>query len=87
MDIAKVPRVFGASLEQRIIPRASVVQYLSKKGLLKKEASLTSPFVVKEEIFLDMYINRFKEESSYLLKLYEEKLNLAKTKEKTGMMI
>jgi mTERF domain-containing protein len=86
MDIAKVPRVFGASLEQRIIPRAPVVQYLSKKGLLKKEASLTSPFVVKEEIFLDMYINRFKEESSYLLKLYEEKLKLAQTKEKTAMI-
>jgi mTERF domain-containing protein len=86
MAIAKVPRVFGASMEQRIIPRASVVQYLSKKGLLKKEASLTSPFVVKEEIFLDMYINRFKEESSYLLKLYEEKLKLAQTKEKTAMI-
>jgi mTERF domain-containing protein len=86
MDIAKVPRVFGASLEQRIIPRAPVVQYLSKKGLLKKEASLTSPFVVKEEIFLDMYINRFKEESSYLLKLYEEKMKLAQTKGKTGMI-
>ncbi|GAU10000.1 hypothetical protein TSUD_301260 [Trifolium subterraneum] len=84
LAVAKTPRVFGASLEQRIIPRASVLQYLLKKGLLKKEASLTSPFVVKEKIFLDMYINRFKEESSYLLRLYEEKLNLAQTKEKTG---
>ncbi|CAJ2662092.1 unnamed protein product [Trifolium pratense] len=86
LAIAKTPRVFGASLEKTIIPRASVVQYLLKKGLLNKEASLTSPLVVTEKIFLDMYINRFKEESSYLLKLYEEKQNLAQTTEETGMI-
>ncbi|KEH37282.1 uncharacterized protein [Medicago truncatula] len=86
LAIAKTPRVLGASLERRIIPRASVVEYLLKRGLHKKEASLTSPFIVIDKTFYDMYINRFKEESSYLLKLYEENLNLAQTKEKTGMI-
>ncbi|CAJ2662095.1 mTERF protein [Trifolium pratense] len=86
MAIAKTPRVFGSSLEKRIIPRASVVQYLLKKGLQKKEASLTSPFIVTAKSFLERYINRYKEESSYLLKLYEEKLDLAHARDETDTM-
>jgi mTERF domain-containing protein len=84
--ITKQPRVFGASLERRIIPRAAVMQYLLKKGLLKKKASLTTPFIVVDKVFLERYINRYKEESSYLLKLYEEKLDLANAMDKTDTM-
>ncbi|XP_058723454.1 uncharacterized protein LOC131595183 [Vicia villosa] len=84
MAIAKLPRVLGASLERRIIPRAYVVQYLLKKGLHKK-ASLTTPLVVNDKLFLDRYIKHYKEESSYLLKLYEQKLNLAHATDKTDM--
>ncbi|PNY17747.1 hypothetical protein L195_g014498 [Trifolium pratense] len=84
--IAKLPKIFGSSLERRIIPRATVVQYLLKKGLLRKKASLTAPFVVSDKLFLDKYINCYKEESSYLLKLYAETLKLAQTKDKTDQM-
>ncbi|GAU41852.1 hypothetical protein TSUD_365990 [Trifolium subterraneum] len=84
--IVKQPKVFDSSLERRIIPRAAVVQYLLKKGLLRKKASLTAPFVVSDKLFLDKYINRYKEESSYLLKLYAETLNLAHTRDKTDMI-
>jgi len=75
LAIAKVPRVISSSLERSIIPRTLVVQYLLKKGLRKKNASLTAPFLMSYKMFLDTYINRFKE-LPYLLKLYEEKLNL-----------
>ncbi|CAJ2662101.1 unnamed protein product [Trifolium pratense] len=85
LALAKGPSVFSNSLEKRIIPRASVVQFLLKKGLRKKDASLIYPFVMSEKLFLDAFIMRFKEESSYLLKLYEEKLSLAQTRDKTGM--
>ncbi|GAU45525.1 hypothetical protein TSUD_400720 [Trifolium subterraneum] len=82
--LAKGPSLFLLSLEKRIIPRAEVVQFLLKKGLREKNASLTCPFVVPEKVFLDMFINRFKE-SSYLFKLYQEKLNLPCTRDKTCM--
>ncbi|CAJ2662113.1 uncharacterized protein LOC123886546 [Trifolium pratense] len=85
LALAKGPSVLSNSLEKSIIPRASVVQFLLKKGLRKKDASLTCPFVVSEQVFLDTCIKRFKEETSYLLKLYEEKLSLAQTRDKTGM--
>ncbi|XP_058723455.1 uncharacterized protein LOC131595184 [Vicia villosa] len=84
MAIAKLPRVLGASLERKIIPRAYVVQYLLKKGLHKK-ASLTTPLVVSDKLFLNRYIKHYKEESSSLLKLYEQKLNLAHATDKINM--
>ena len=77
MAIAKTPFILTLSLEKRIIPRAAVVQFLLDKGLINKIASLTNLFVVPEKLFLDMLIKRFKNESSYLLKLYEEKRNHA----------
>jgi hypothetical protein len=40
---------------------------------------------VSDKLFRDRFIKRFKEESSDLLKLYEEKLNLAYTTDKTCM--
>ncbi|XP_058727917.1 uncharacterized protein LOC131599648 [Vicia villosa] len=81
MAITKAPFILSSSLEKRIIPRAAVVQYLLDKGLRNKSASLTCPFVVSEKTFLDKFIKRFKKESSYLLKLYEEKLNPAHTRD------
>jgi mTERF domain-containing protein len=77
MAIAKKPYILTLSLEKRIIPRAAVVQFLLNKGLINKNASLTNLFVMTEKLFLDMLIRRFKNESSYLLKLYEEKRNHA----------
>ncbi|XP_027188719.1 uncharacterized protein [Cicer arietinum] len=85
MVIAKVPRILGASLERTIIPRVSVIQYLQKKGLRKKNASLTKPLIVGSKHFFDRYVNCFKDESSYILKLYKEKLNQAHAKDKAGM--
>ncbi|KEH37284.1 uncharacterized protein [Medicago truncatula] len=83
MAIAKTPDILSLSLEKRIIPRATVVQFLLNNGLRNKNASLIYPFLRTEKLFLDMFIKRFKNESSYLIKLYEEKLKLAHTKEKT----
>jgi mTERF domain-containing protein len=77
MAIAKTPYILSLSLEKRIIPRAAVVRFLLDKGLKDKIASPTYPFVMSEELFLDMLKKRFKDESSYLLKLYEQKLMLA----------
>ncbi|GAU45617.1 hypothetical protein TSUD_301950 [Trifolium subterraneum] len=82
--LAKEPALFLLSFEKRIIPRAQVVQFLLKKDLLRrKNLSLTRPFIGPDKLFLDKFIKRFKEESSDLLKLYEEKLKLAYTTDKT----
>ncbi|WJX23639.1 hypothetical protein P8452_12837 [Trifolium repens] len=79
--LTKYPLMFTHSLSQRIIPRAFVLQYLLNKGLWK--TSLVNPFNYTEKVFLEKCVFKFKEESDYLLKLYEDKMNLAYTKKKT----
>ena len=85
LALAKYPLMFGYSLHKRIIPRASVLQFLLMKGLREKNASLVTPFRYSEKLFLKKFVFRFKEESDYLLKLYEEKMKLAYAKENNCM--
>ncbi|XP_057419065.1 uncharacterized protein LOC130713307 [Lotus japonicus] len=66
-----VPSLFGYSLEKRLMPRASVVQYLLSRGLMKKDASLYTPFKYTDKLFLQEFVNCFEEEeTSKLLSLY-----------------
>ncbi|QCE13250.1 uncharacterized protein LOC114162639 [Vigna unguiculata] len=83
LALAKMPKIFGFSLERRIVPRCLVVRYLLVKGLREKSANLSTPFDVSEELFLKNYVMRFKEEASQLLKLYQEK----KVSKKTGRTV
>ncbi|CAJ1963435.1 unnamed protein product [Sphenostylis stenocarpa] len=75
LDIAQVPKILGSSMEKTIIRRALVVQHLLVKGLLKKSASLVTPFAVSETRFVKNYVICFKEEKCQLLKLYQEKVS------------
>ncbi|KEH37296.1 putative transcription regulator mTERF family [Medicago truncatula] len=83
LELTKCPHMFGYSLHQRIIPRASVLQFLLMKGLQDKNESLVTPFTYSEKFFLSKFV--FKEECDYLLKLYVEKMKPAYTKENNGM--
>ncbi|KAJ1395190.1 Transcription termination factor, mitochondrial/chloroplastic [Sesbania bispinosa] len=82
LDLVKAPSFFQWSLEKRIIPRASVVQFLVSKGLREKGAGITTPFTLSEKLFLERFVKCFKEDSSHLLKMYQEKMNLANSREK-----
>ncbi|WVZ10282.1 hypothetical protein V8G54_014812 [Vigna mungo] len=72
VDLVKTPGIILLSLRKRIAPRACVLQFLVSKGLLRKDASLTTPFVLTEKLFLENYVKRFREDSSHLLKLHTE---------------
>ncbi|XP_045790979.1 transcription termination factor MTERF15, mitochondrial-like [Trifolium pratense] len=85
LALTKMPQIFSYSLHKRIIPRASVLQYLLMKGLRKNNASLVTPFSYNEKMFLSKFVFSFKGESDYLLKLYEEKMKLAYSEENNGM--
>lgn len=70
------------TLEKRTILRDAVVHFLLINGLRYKNAVLVYPFLWSEKLFLDMPIKCFEIEASCLLKLYEEKRNLAYTRDK-----
>ncbi|XP_058768456.1 uncharacterized protein LOC131642202 [Vicia villosa] len=69
--LLRAPDLFGFSIKKRFIPRASVVTYLLSNGLMKKGASLITPFYLSDELFLQRYVKCFEDEASKLLKLYQ----------------
>ncbi|XP_031274291.1 uncharacterized protein LOC116132764 [Pistacia vera] len=70
--ILKQSILLSLSLEKRIIPRASVLQYLSSKGLLKNNPyNPVTSFRLPEETFLQRFVNRY-DEAPQLIKLYRE---------------
>ncbi|KAI9195265.1 hypothetical protein LWI28_013371 [Acer negundo] len=80
--IAKRPDVIVLSLEKTFVPRAAVIQFLMSNGLIKKQnANLFTVFKYTEKNFLQRFVNCY-DEAPQLLKLYQEKLELSKTKQK-----
>ncbi|XP_058723535.1 uncharacterized protein LOC131595231 [Vicia villosa] len=65
------PDLFGFSLEKRLVPRASVVRYLLSKGLIKKSASLYTPFSLSDELSVKKYVDCYEDEAYRLLRLYQ----------------
>ncbi|KAK7363615.1 hypothetical protein VNO77_05764 [Canavalia gladiata] len=74
--LARYPIFLSFSLKKRIIPRASVLQLLLSKDLIKSTGK-PSAYCITEKNFLHKYVTRFKDEAPQLLKLYEEKMNLS----------
>jgi len=85
LALTKCPLMFSYSLPKRIIPRASVLQFLLMKGLREKDASIVRLFACSESMFLNKFVFSFKEESDYLFKLYDEKMKLANATENNVM--
>ncbi|XP_031285812.1 uncharacterized protein LOC116144509 [Pistacia vera] len=70
--IMKQYNLLTLSLEKRIIPRASVLQYLSSTGLLKNNPyKEVASFRLPEETFLQRFVNCY-DEAPWLMKLYRE---------------
>ncbi|KAG5559931.1 hypothetical protein RHGRI_003278 [Rhododendron griersonianum] len=73
------PEVVSLSLEKRIVPRNAVYQALWSKGLItSKDIRLETLLLVSETRFLEKVLSYQEEAAPELLKLYKEKLDLAK---------
>ncbi|KAG9150515.1 hypothetical protein Leryth_010902 [Lithospermum erythrorhizon] len=66
--------VLPMSLNKRLMPRWSVYQELVSKGLAKGNGKWRTMFTVTEDLFLEKYVNCYKNEAPLLLKRYLEKL-------------
>ncbi|CAL0309276.1 unnamed protein product [Lupinus luteus] len=85
LALVRGPDLFGFSLEKKIIPRAYVLKYLLENGLMKKDASLITPFRISEMLFLQKFVECFEEEeTSQLLSIYWEKLNVQYNRDKAA---
>ncbi|XP_014503896.1 transcription termination factor MTERF5, chloroplastic-like [Vigna radiata var. radiata] len=71
-ELIAYPWLFSYSLDKRLVPRALVLQYLLSRGLVKKDGSISTPFCNSDEEFLKKYVKSFKEETPWLLELYQK---------------
>ncbi|XP_021912304.1 uncharacterized protein LOC110826033 [Carica papaya] len=72
--LAKRPFLLSLSFEKRIVPRYSVFEVLSSKGLIQKGFNVISFFESPEKEFLKKFVIRYEDETPHLSKLYQEKL-------------
>ncbi|XP_050230234.1 transcription termination factor MTERF6, chloroplastic/mitochondrial-like [Mercurialis annua] len=75
--IANYPLLIALSLEKRVEPRCSVIQVLQSKGLIKL-TSIVTPLLLSDKSFVLKFVTPHEKEAPELLRLYQEKLNIAK---------
>jgi len=77
--VSKRPQLLSLSYEKRIVPRCLVCQALQANGLTKKtNISFNKMLGYPEKLFRKKLVKWTKEDAPELLKLYKEKLALAK---------
>ncbi|XP_065867902.1 uncharacterized protein [Euphorbia lathyris] len=77
--IVNCPSLLGYSLKKRLIPRGTVLQFMSSKGLVKLDSRVSNMFICSERCFLEKYV-KCHEEAPHLIKLYNHNLSLSDTR-------
>ncbi|XP_026413795.1 uncharacterized protein LOC113309568 [Papaver somniferum] len=80
--VAENPVVFCCSLEDKIIPRCSVIRVLVSRGFIKENISLGTLATLVDESFMEKFVNKYEQEVPGLMKVFEGKLNYQKLLQK-----
>ncbi|KAK1277708.1 hypothetical protein QJS04_geneDACA003491 [Acorus gramineus] len=75
-SISNRPNLMLFSLEKTIIPRYSVINVLKSHGLLNKDVSLLTICILKEEKFLEKYVNKYQGTVPQVLQAYQGKTKI-----------
>ncbi|GFZ04621.1 mitochondrial transcription termination factor family protein [Actinidia rufa] len=75
-EIARCPVILFYNLEKRIIPRCSIIQVLSLKGLLKKDLSLSTILLPGKKNFLERFVTKYEDEVPQLLSVYRGEMDI-----------
>ncbi|XP_073299910.1 transcription termination factor MTERF8, chloroplastic-like [Primulina huaijiensis] len=74
--VLSCPAVLLFNLENRIIPRCSVIQVLSSRGLISKEVKLSVSLLPSEARFLEKFVTKYEEEVPQLFDVYKGRIGL-----------
>ncbi|XP_075524456.1 transcription termination factor MTERF15, mitochondrial-like [Primulina tabacum] len=74
--VLSCPAVLLFNLEKRIIPRCSVIQVLSSRGLISKEVKLSVFLLPSEARFLEKFVTKYEEEVPQLFDVYKGGIGL-----------
>ncbi|KAK1257154.1 hypothetical protein QJS04_geneDACA024668 [Acorus gramineus] len=73
--VSKCPNVLNFCVEERIVPRCSVLKLLELKDLLDKDLNWVSVLGMKEKDFLERFINKYLDEVPELMRMYRGKMS------------
>ncbi|XP_057965490.1 transcription termination factor MTEF18, mitochondrial-like [Malania oleifera] len=76
--VARCPGVLCFSLENRIVPRCSVIKILQLKGFIKKNLSLGTVTVLSDKKFLAEFVTKYQNNVPELLNVYHGKIGLSR---------
>ncbi|KAL0389602.1 UNVERIFIED_CONTAM: hypothetical protein Scaly_0317300 [Sesamum calycinum] len=74
--IATCPTVLFFNLKSRIIPRCSVIELLSSRGLITKRLKLSTVLIPSEKSFLERFVVKFEKEIPELPDFYKGKVGV-----------
>ncbi|KAL5708826.1 hypothetical protein ACHQM5_019583 [Ranunculus cassubicifolius] len=74
--IAKQPSILQASYEKKIVPRCSVIQVLTTKGLIKEAPALVTFLTLSDDEFLKKFVTKFEKKVPELMKVYRGKTTM-----------
>ncbi|KAK1280628.1 hypothetical protein QJS04_geneDACA015038 [Acorus gramineus] len=73
-DLNTCPAVLSFSFEKRILPRCSVIQVLSSKGVLRKDLKQKWALMIDEKTFLEKYVNKYRDVAPELMQVYQDRM-------------
>jgi mTERF domain-containing protein len=72
--ISKKPSLILYSLEERIIPRCSVLQLLMSKGLIKANTSIVHAWIITEKEFFNKFVCKYQNEVPDVVRAHQGKI-------------
>ncbi|KAJ9135458.1 hypothetical protein P3X46_032640 [Hevea brasiliensis] len=70
-DLVRSPQLFKISLERTAIPRCSVLEVLTSKGLIERNVNVVSALSISKKQFENKFLAYFKEDSPELIQAYQ----------------
>ncbi|CAL1360763.1 unnamed protein product [Linum trigynum] len=72
--VAMNPVIVSLSLKKRLLPRAAVLEFLTSKGLVKKDYRAPYFFIMTDQLFFSTHVHPY-DEALEIHKLYVSKLS------------
>lgn len=73
-DVARCPNLFLTSLERRIIPRCTLLQILTEKGMFKKDSGIIWALNSSKESFEKKFVTQYEDHVPEVIKAYQSKM-------------
>ncbi|OVA17544.1 Mitochodrial transcription termination factor-related [Macleaya cordata] len=84
--VSRCPNLLLLSLENRMIPRCSVLQVLMLKGLVEKDVNVVQVFKLTEKEFVKKYVTKYQDVVPEVVKAHQGKIEFKSFKQSNNVI-